>query len=70
MAAHSIVSGVRLVVVRLLASCVGIDCRSLVFAQLALCFMSYPVLVGSYRGSPKTLFFLNMKCAMHDLKKN
>jgi hypothetical protein len=36
---HSIVSGVRLVVVGLLASCIGVDCRCWVFALSTLCFI-------------------------------
>jgi hypothetical protein len=55
---HFIVSGVRPIVVGLLASCIGVDCRPCVFA-LQLCASLYcPARVGLYHGSPQTLFFL------------
>jgi hypothetical protein len=66
---HSVVFGVHPVVVGLLASCVGVDPRSWVLAQLALCFISCSILVGLYWGSSQALFFLNTKCTRHDLKK-
>jgi hypothetical protein len=69
-AVHFIVSGVCLVVVGLLASCVGVDHRSWVITQSALCFISYTVLVGLYRCSLQTFFFLNTKHVRHDLEKN
>jgi hypothetical protein len=65
---HFIVSGVRPIVVGLLASCIGVDCRPCVFA-LQLCASLYcPARVGLYHGSPQTLFFLNAKHARHVLE--
>jgi hypothetical protein len=69
-AVPSVVSGVHPIVVGLLASCVGVDRRSWMFAQSALCFISCPVLAGLYQGSLQTLFFLNAKRSRHDLEKN
>jgi hypothetical protein len=63
------VSDVRPLEVGLLASCVGVDRRSWVFAQSSLYFISCPILVGLYQGSPQTLFFLNAKRVRHDLEK-
>jgi hypothetical protein len=38
--------------------------------QSALCFISYPVLIGLYRYSSQTLFFFNAKRASHGLETN
>jgi hypothetical protein len=68
-AVHSVVPGVCPVVVWLLALCIGVDLQSWVFAQSVLCFISYPVLVGLYWGSPQTLFFLMQNVLVTIIKK-
>jgi hypothetical protein len=60
---HSIISGVRPVVIRLLASCVSVNPQSWMFALSALCFIFYLVLVRLYQGSFQTLFSLNVNFA-------
>jgi hypothetical protein len=55
-------SGVRsIVVVRLLASCVGIDHQSWVFPLSAICFNLMSCIGRIVAGPPQTLFFLNTK---------
>jgi hypothetical protein len=51
---HYVVSGVHPVVVRLLASCVGVDRRSWLFALSTLCFI-----VLSFMGRIASGFTLN-----------
>jgi hypothetical protein len=52
---HSVVSNVHPIVVRLLASCVGVDRQSWVFALSALCFI-----VLSYMGHRLKLSYFLM----------